>query len=89
MLTKGDPTPRNRLRPGRGLEVATPFGPITYRAQDNQSTMGAYIGKTACDEKLARRAGQLPLCRRQELPAHGRGRKKLRPVTAELISLPA
>jgi len=31
----------------RGLEVKTPFGPITYRAQDHQSTMGAYVGKTA------------------------------------------
>ena len=29
----------------RGLEVRTPFGPITYRAQDHQSTMGAYVGK--------------------------------------------
>lgn len=31
----------------RSLEVKTPFGPITYRAQDHQSTMGAYVGKTA------------------------------------------
>ncbi|SFU98596.1 amino acid/amide ABC transporter substrate-binding protein, HAAT family [Paenacidovorax caeni] len=31
----------------RSLEVNTPFGPITYRAQDHQSTMGAYVGKTA------------------------------------------
>jgi len=30
----------------RGLEVRTPFGPITYRAQDHQSTMGAYVGRT-------------------------------------------
>ncbi|CAM3800773.1 ABC transporter substrate-binding protein [Paracidovorax anthurii] len=30
----------------RGLEVATPFGPITYRAQDHQSTMGAFVGRT-------------------------------------------
>jgi len=29
------------------LKVETPFGPITYRAQDNQSTMGAYVGTTA------------------------------------------
>src|SRR5690606_8369847 len=28
----------------RGLEVMTPFGPITYRHQDHQSTMGAYVG---------------------------------------------
>ena len=31
----------------KGLSVDTPFGPITYRAQDNQSTMGAYVGTTA------------------------------------------
>jgi branched-chain amino acid transport system substrate-binding protein len=30
----------------KGLEVDTPFGKISYRTQDNQSTMGAYVGKT-------------------------------------------
>lgn len=30
----------------KGLQVDTPFGPITYRTQDNQSTMGAYVGRT-------------------------------------------
>ena len=30
-----------------GLEVMTPFGKVTYRALDHQSTMGAYLGKTA------------------------------------------
>jgi branched-chain amino acid transport system substrate-binding protein len=30
----------------KGLNVQTPFGPISYRAQDNQSTMGAYVGVT-------------------------------------------
>jgi len=29
------------------LRVATPFGAITYRALDHQSTMGAYVGRTA------------------------------------------
>ena len=29
-----------------GLKVDTPFGPITYRPQDHQSTMGAYVGLT-------------------------------------------
>jgi branched-chain amino acid transport system substrate-binding protein len=29
------------------LEVATPFGKITYRALDHQSTMGAFVGRTA------------------------------------------
>jgi branched-chain amino acid transport system substrate-binding protein len=30
----------------KGLNVDTPFGPIMYRVQDNQSTMGAYVGVT-------------------------------------------
>ncbi|MCM5572161.1 ABC transporter substrate-binding protein [Burkholderiaceae bacterium FT117] len=30
----------------RGLEVDTPFGRITYRPQDHQSTMGGYVGRT-------------------------------------------
>ena len=29
----------------RGLNFATPFGPALFRAQDQQSTMGAYVGK--------------------------------------------
>ncbi|MBN8756966.1 MULTISPECIES: ABC transporter substrate-binding protein [Variovorax] len=33
----------------KGLQVDTPFGKINYRAQDNQSTMGAYVGKTKND----------------------------------------
>ncbi|WP_341668814.1 ABC transporter substrate-binding protein [Alcaligenes sp. SDU_A2] len=31
----------------RGLELMTPFGPITYRTQDQQSTQGAYVGVLA------------------------------------------
>ncbi len=34
----------------RGLEVMTPFGMATYRAQDHQSTMGAYVGKTKLEQ---------------------------------------
>ena len=33
----------------RNLQVPTPFGTITYRAEDQQSTMGAFIGKTRND----------------------------------------
>src|SRR3954447_9645389 len=29
-----------------GLQLMTPFGKVTYRALDHQSTMGAYLGKT-------------------------------------------
>ena len=31
----------------RNLDVETPFGKITFRAIDHQSTMGAYVGRTA------------------------------------------
>ncbi len=30
-----------------GLELESPFGPMTYRAVDHQATMGAYVGRTA------------------------------------------
>jgi branched-chain amino acid transport system substrate-binding protein len=30
----------------KGLEVDTPFGKVTYRGIDHQSTMGAYVGRT-------------------------------------------
>ncbi len=33
----------------KGLQVDTPFGNITFRAEDHQSTMGAFIGRTKND----------------------------------------
>ncbi len=33
----------------KGLQVDTPLGKITYRADDHQSTMGAFVGKTKND----------------------------------------
>ena len=30
-----------------GLGVDTPFGPVSFRSLDHQSTMGAYVGRTA------------------------------------------
>mgnify|MGYP002778093739 CR=1 FL=1 len=30
----------------KGLQVDTPFGRITYRPEDHQSTMGAFVGRT-------------------------------------------
>jgi len=35
----------------RGLKVETPIGPISYRASDGQSTMGAWVGTTRVDAK--------------------------------------
>ncbi len=34
----------------KGLQVDTPLGRISYRAQDNQSTMGAFVGVTAINQ---------------------------------------
>ena len=34
----------------RGLQVDTPIGRISYRPQDHQSTMGAYVGVTAVNQ---------------------------------------
>ncbi|UUX95191.1 ABC transporter substrate-binding protein [Aquabacterium sp. J223] len=34
----------------RGLELMSPFGKITYRAEDHQSTMGAFVGRTKLDK---------------------------------------
>jgi branched-chain amino acid transport system substrate-binding protein len=36
----------------KGLEMQTPFGPVTWRSVDHQSTMGAYVGQ------LARKGGK-------------------------------
>ncbi|MES2183772.1 MAG: ABC transporter substrate-binding protein [Pseudomonadota bacterium] len=33
-----------------GLQVDTPFGRISYRAEDHQSTMGAFVGRTKNDK---------------------------------------
>src|SRR5207248_11592856 len=33
-----------------GLKVDTPAGPITFRAIDHQSTMGAWVGNTAVEK---------------------------------------
>jgi branched-chain amino acid transport system substrate-binding protein len=47
-LKKAGSTDADKLAAAfKGLPVDTPFGPITFRAQDNQSTMGAFVGVTA------------------------------------------
>lgn len=42
----GSTDPEKLIAAFKGLRVETPFGPITYRGQDHQSTMGAYVGRT-------------------------------------------
>ena len=38
----------------KGLNVNTPWGVITYRPQDHQSTMGAYVGKITYSKDMQR-----------------------------------
>ena len=47
-IKKADSTQSEKLVDAfHGLPVETPLGRINYRAQDNQSTMGAFVGRTA------------------------------------------
>lgn len=50
-ITKAKSTDTEKLIAAfKGLELMTPFGKAVYRPQDNQSTMGAYVGKTKNDK---------------------------------------
>ena len=42
----GSADPAKLVAAMKNLEVDTPFGKVVYRAIDNQSTMGAYVGRT-------------------------------------------
>src|SRR4029077_335745 len=43
----GSTNPEKLLTAMKGLDFPTPFGPVTFRPIDHQSTMGAYVGRTA------------------------------------------
>ena len=43
----GSTDPEKLVDAMEGLEVKTPFGPITFRKSDHNSTLGAFVGKTA------------------------------------------
>jgi branched-chain amino acid transport system substrate-binding protein len=46
-ITKAGSTDTDKLRAAfAGLKIDTPFGRVTFRAIDHQSTMGTYVGKT-------------------------------------------
>ena len=38
------------IQAAEGIEVQSPTGPFTFRAIDHQSTMGAYVGRTALQD---------------------------------------
>jgi branched-chain amino acid transport system substrate-binding protein len=62
-----------------GLTHDTPFGKITYRAEDHQSTMGAFIGKTKNDNGRGAMVDYRYLDGAKYLPP-GTEAKKLRPA---------
>jgi branched-chain amino acid transport system substrate-binding protein len=51
ILAKAHSTDSEKLvDAAEGVSVETPFGPITFRAIDHQSTLGAFVGKTALED---------------------------------------
>jgi branched-chain amino acid transport system substrate-binding protein len=48
ILAKANSTDSEKLiDAAEGIAVDTPFGPVTFRKSDHQSTLGAFVGKTA------------------------------------------
>ncbi len=48
MIAKaGGTDPDKLMKAAEGIEVASPFGKIVFRASDHQSTMGTFVGTTA------------------------------------------
>ena len=48
ILAKADSTDTDKLiAAAEGIKLSSPFGEITFRPADHQSTLGAFVGKTA------------------------------------------
>ena len=63
----------------KGLQVLTPFGLVTYRPEDHQSTMGAFVGRTKNDNGKGTMVDYRFLDGAKYLPSAAEV-KKLRPV---------
>jgi branched-chain amino acid transport system substrate-binding protein len=51
ILAKAGSTDTDKLiAAAEGIQLTSPFGPLTFRALDHQSTMGAFVGKTALQD---------------------------------------
>ncbi len=49
-ITKAKSTDTEKIATAfKGLQVSSPFGNIAFRAQDNQATMGAFVGRLGLD----------------------------------------
>ncbi len=66
----------------RGLAFDSPFGPAQFRAGDHQSTMGAYVGKTALKEGRGVMVDWRYIDGATVLPSEAEGRRR-RPLDAQ------
>ena len=46
----GSADPDKMIAAAEGIGVDSPFGPITFRKVDHQSTLGAFVGKTTVED---------------------------------------
>jgi len=53
----GGTNPEKIVDAFRDMPLSSPWGPIVFRAQDNQSTLGAFVGRTALEGSGAQRTG--------------------------------
>lgn len=53
----GSADPEKIVEAFRNMPLSSPWGPIVFRAQDNQSTLGAFVGRTALQGSGAQRTG--------------------------------
>jgi len=49
IVKAGSTEPEALVKAFEGLELDSPFGPIVFRAQDHQATLGAFVGRTALE----------------------------------------
>lgn len=54
IVKAGSTEPATITQALRGLKVDTPLGPITFRAADQQSTMGTFVGKLTVKDGMPR-----------------------------------
>jgi branched-chain amino acid transport system substrate-binding protein len=79
ILSKAGSTDTEKLiAAAEGAQLESPFGPVTFRAIDHQSTMGAFVGKTALQDGKGIMTGASYRNGAQYLPGDDEV-KKLRP----------
>ena len=76
----GSTQPEKIVDAFRNMPLSSPWGPIVFRAQDNQSTLGAFVGRTALQGSGAQRTGVM-------VDFHYADGAKYQPTDAEVAKL--